>query len=161
MRVAFFNLYPKLQDWHKSQRILVQKQGYVRSLHGALRRLPSIESDDDGLKSSSERQAINAPVQRFASDLGLMGMIQFCNGCPSDLVRPVAFIHDAAVLEVKDDPEIIAEMCAGIKWSMENQPIHQFGITSPIPIVADVSTGLSLASSTPVEIVAKKPSWIE
>ena len=161
MRIAFFNLYPKLQDWHKSQRILVQKQGYVRSLHGALRRLPSIESDDDGLKSSSERQAINAPVQRFASDLGLMGMIQFCNGCPSDLVRPVAFIHDAAVLEVKDDPEIIAEMCAGIKWSMENQPIHQFGITSPIPIVADVSTGLSLASSTPVEIVAKKPSWIE
>ena len=160
MRTAFFNLYPKLQSWHKAQRMLVQKHGYVRSLHGALRRLPSINSDDESLRSSCERQAINAPVQRFASDLGLMGMVQFCNGCPTELVRPVAFIHDAVVLEVKNDPEVIAEMCAGIKWAMQNQPVHQFGLHSPIPIVADVSTGVSLASSTPVEIVAKKPSWI-
>ena len=159
MRKAFFALYPMLETWHKRMRGFANDRGYVRALHGALRRLPSIYSDDEGVKGECERQAINAPVQRFASDLGLLGMIGFVENCPLDDIRPVAFIHDSAVLEVRINR--IQEAAAGIKWHMQNQPLEElFGITPPIPIVSDVSLAeISLSKSEALDVEAVVPNW--
>jgi uracil-DNA glycosylase family 4 len=160
MRRAFFALYPRLEAWHKSMRAFVQLHGYVRGLHGALRRLPSIDSDDEGVRGDCERQAINSPVQRFASDLGLIGMFRFCENAPRDVVRPLAFIHDAAVLEARED--CVRECAGGIKWAMQTPPLEEwFGIKSPIPILADVSVGTSLGATEELDVAAAAPSWIK
>jgi uracil-DNA glycosylase family 4 len=138
MRATFFRLYPKLKEWHQQMRNFVHAHGYVRSLHGALRRLPNIYSDDEDVQGGCERQAINSPVQRFASDLGLLGMIRIARDADSDILRTVAFIHDALILEVKDGYEEEAMMAA--KFYMQTPPLEEwFRIVSPIPIVADVS----------------------
>jgi len=153
-RATFFNLYPKLEVWHRTMREFVKEHGFVRSLHGALRRLPNITSDDEIIRGECERQAINSPVQRMASDLGLIAMSEFGKLCDWETVRPLAFIHDAVVIEARADKVMDVAKC--IKWCMQNQPIADwFGIESPIPIVADIEVGDSLAKLEAIKVDAE------
>ena len=153
-RATFFNLYPRLEVWHRTMRDFVKEHGFVRSLHGALRRLPNITSDDEIIRGECERQAINSPVQRMASDLGLIAMSEFGKMCDWETVRPLAFIHDAVVIEAREDKVMDAAKC--IKWCMQNQPITEwFQIESPIPIVADIEVGDSLAKLESVQVDAE------
>lgn len=162
-RRTFFRLYPKLEVWHESMRDFVRQYGYVRSLHGALRRLPSIASDDDGIQSSIERMAINSPVQRFASDLGLIGMSEFGEVCEWDIVRPLAFIHDAVVIEVRED--LVDEAVTYGTYCMQNQPLAEwFDLDSPVAILADPEVGdnLSDMEASPIKIGSEymePPDW--
>jgi DNA polymerase I-like protein with 3'-5' exonuclease and polymerase domains/uracil-DNA glycosylase len=143
-RDRFFKAYPKLLIWHKTMINVVNKLGYVRGLHGAKRNLPSVRSRDNGAKSQAERQAINSPVQRLGSDIGLMALTRLSRDIPDNFIKPIAFIHDALVCEVKTDR--LFEGCAAIKWYMESVPFKKyFGIEPPLPIVADVSVGDNLS----------------
>jgi DNA polymerase-1 len=71
-RDAFFRKYASLPAWHARQRRLVNLNGYVHSFTGRIRHLPTISSSDEGVAAEAERQAINSPVQGFASDLILL-----------------------------------------------------------------------------------------
>jgi DNA polymerase-1 len=145
IRTRFFTLYPSLENWHKTMKAFVREHGYVRALHGALRRLPSIKSSEDKIKQETERQAVNSPVQRFASDLGVLALARFDRDCPRDRMRAVAFIHDAVVIEARKDS--IDEAASALKWYMQNNPLEElFDITPPLPIASDVSIGDTLAA---------------
>lgn len=160
-RTRFFATYKSLEGWHVRMRNMVDQQGMVRALHGAARHLPSIYSNDPITKSGAERQAINSPVQRFGSDLGLMAMIRFSRQADPDKFRIIGFVHDALVMEVKDGYE--HEGLSALLWCMENNPLQEwFGITPPLPIKAEADIGLNggnmleLADLPPVE---KRPDW--
>ncbi len=85
----------------------------------------------------------NSPIQRMASDLGLMGMSRFTAKCPMDKMWPIGFIHDSVVLEAK--VAHADEACGAIKHYLQTPPLQEvFGIQSPIPIVSDVSVGINL-----------------
>ena len=85
----------------------------------------------------------NSPVQRFASDLGLMAMARLSRDTNWELVRPLMFIHDALVCEVRSD--IAVEGAAWVKHYMESNPLMAwFGLTAPLPILSDVSIGDNL-----------------
>tara|TARA_R100000808_G_scaffold512_2_gene2688 strand:+ start:6895 stop:9777 length:2883 start_codon:yes stop_codon:yes gene_type:complete len=160
-REEFFTKYPALSKWHRDRKREVRRNGYVRGLHGALRRLPNILSFDEGIQGNSERQAINSTVQRFASDLGLISLIRLSRDAPTDLMRPLMFIHDAVVLAVKEDR--VQEAAESVKYYMENPPLMEwFGIESPFPMIADVSVGSNLGDMDEIEVEeAVKPSWFE
>jgi uracil-DNA glycosylase family 4 len=159
MRDTFFETYPKLVKWHYKMREQVGRQGYVRALHGAIRHLPNITSKDDMVVGESERQAVNSPVQRFASDIGLMGMARFARDVDWSVAQPLAFIHDAVIVQAPD--HLALEIAGNIKWYMESNPYKQwFGITPALPILADASIGSSLADMEEMdEIQAIKPDW--
>ena len=159
IRNRFFDLYPALETWHKTMRAFVREHGYVRALHGALRRLPSINSDDDKIKQETERQAINAPVQRFASDLGVLALARFDRDCPKDRMRPIAFIHDAVVIEARLDS--VDEAASALKWYMQHNPLEElFDLEIPLPICSDVSVGNTLAMlEERPETQPLKPTW--
>lgn len=161
VRKTFFRKYPRLAKWHETMRGFVREYGYVRSLHGALRRLPSIYSNDEGVVSGAERNAINSPVQRFASDLGLIALARIVRDAPADMVKPVAFIHDALVCLVKE--EYAHELAGNIKWYMETPPLEQwFGIKAPLPIQSDCSLGANLGEMEEYpDIEAKQPEWAQ
>ena len=145
IRTRFFTLYPSLENWHKNMKAFVREHGYVRALHGALRRLPSIKSSEDKIKQETERQAVNSPVQRFASDLGVLALARFDRDCPRDRMRAVAFIHDAVVIEARKDS--VDEAASALKWYMQNNPLEElFDLVAPLPIVSDVSIGDTLAT---------------
>jgi DNA polymerase I-like protein with 3'-5' exonuclease and polymerase domains len=159
IRVKFFKTYSGLAAWHKGMETFVRSKGYVRALHGALRRLPSINSDDDGVQAGAVRQAINSPVQRFASDLGLIALHRLIRDAPKDKIKPMMFIHDAIVVAVRED--CVDEMAAALKFYMESPPLEEwFGLKAPFPIVSDVSKGVNLGEMEEMKgLQAKAPSW--
>ena len=160
IRADFFKLYPGLEKWHKNMRQFVRQHGFVRAMHGALRRLPSINSLDEKIQQQAERLAINSPIQRISSDMGLIAMSRFADGCEWDDMRPLLFIHDDVTLEVREDR--VEEAASYLKWCMENPPLHWFNLELPLPIASDVSIGPNLGEMEErPDIVAVKPPWIK
>lgn len=163
-RRTFFQTYPAIAAYHEAVVNFAQEHGYVRALHGALRRLPSIYSTDSAIRALAERQAINAPIQRFASDLGVMAMARFTAQCRAaglsfEELRISGFVHDQLVAEVRTE---LAEDAAGwLKWCMENQPLGPwFGLAPPVPILSNVEIGANLGDMVEhAEIAAVRPAW--
>ena len=142
-RDAYFALYPKLLPWHAKQRRLVNKYGRVESPIGRIRNLPDIYSPDKGVRAEAERQAINSPVQGFASDMAVVAMIEINRifrerGIAANCL---GLVHDAINYEVRDD--FIDVALPIIKDTMEDTDriYRLFGAHIDIPIVADVAIG--------------------
>lgn len=159
IREAFFARYPRLRRWHQDMRDFVNSHSYVRALHGALRRLPSVHSIEDGVQGEAMRQAVNSPVQRFASDLGLLGKLRFARDCDWRVMRPLMFVHDAVVIEAH--PDYMEEGAAALKWYMENQPLREwFNLSLPVPLLSDAAIGPNLAqTSKRPDLVSTCPDW--
>ena len=90
--------------------------------------------------AQAERNSINSPVQSLASDINLNAFIDICNKYSNDVVRPNGTIHDAIMLEVRND--VLDRVCKDLKEYMEHPSIferHQvhFGI----PIESEVEVG--------------------
>lgn len=158
-RNAFFRKYPRLEGWHEAMREFLKEHGYVRAIHGALRRLPNIGSDDDLIIGMTSRQGINSPVQRFASDLGISAAILFARDAPEELMRILMFIHDANIAEGRED--VIEEVGSALRWYMQNVPLRNwFNLDLPVKFLSDVAIGPNLAEMQKrPDIEAVKPAW--
>lgn len=165
---AFFDHWPRLAQWHQDIRERVTKYGKISMPHGPVRHLPAASSSDRSLRAEAVRQGINSPVQRFASDLGLMagceleGLLGNIVENPRVLDPDEAIIdgqvHDALLFEVRED--CLDSVCATIKAAMEHPALlDRFGITIDVPIVVEirVSTHWSDPDST---IVWKQPTFV-
>lgn len=144
-RDTYFRLYPKLLPWHARQRRLVNEYGRVQSPLGRTRHLPDIYSPDKGVRMEAERQAINSPVQGFASDLAVISMIEINRKLKAKNISNRSYclglVHDAINYEVRND--YLPQVLPIIKDTMEDMGIvyKKFGVVVDIPIVADVSVG--------------------
>lgn len=112
IRGLFFRTWPRLKEWHEEQRMMAHTQGYVRSPIGRRRRLPDLRSPMQGIVAAAERQAVNAPVQSYASDLMLLSLIELDRN-PSEHRRTCGTVHDSGLHyvregHVKDEIEAIA-----------------------------------------------------
>lgn len=146
-REKFFKLYKGLIPWHERQRRIAQKTRQVRAPHGRIRHLPDVDSDDEAIKAEALRQAINSPVQGFASgDLTLLAAVLFDRivhrFLDPDAIHVVLLVHDAIMVEVRDD--WVDRVMPILKGVMENTPLMAyFDLEFTVPIVADLSTGQS------------------
>lgn len=154
---TYHKLYRNIKRWHHDRMYEANSKGYVTSLHGAVRHVPSIYSSDSFVKSQAERQAINSPIQSFGSDLGVLAIARLARQVDPDLIRPVMFIHDDIILEVKDGYE--QEAVNALLYVLNNPPLEQlFGITAPIPIKAEPDIGINLGEMYPLyELEADDP----
>ena len=141
-RVAFFNQFPMLLPWHARQRKLAHTYGRVETPMGRVRHLPDIYSPDRGVMAEAERQAINSPVQGFASDMCALSMVLLAKQFRSQGVKawPIGTVHDAVNWEIHGDALEVA--LPQIKYTMENLPLEDlFNITLDVPIIADAKVG--------------------
>jgi DNA polymerase-1 len=141
-RETFFTGFPKLMPWHAKQRRLVNKFGRVETPMGRIRHLPDIYSPDQGVRAEAERQAINSPVQAFASDMAALSMVYVAREMRARgmSAHPVGLVHDAVNYEIPNDELSIA--LPMIKDTMENLPLERlFGVTLDVPIIADLKRG--------------------
>ena len=139
-RKAYFEQFPDLIEWHNRQRRLVRKFKRVESPIGRVRHLPDIDSGDKEVRNGAERQAINSPVQSFASDMAIMALITMTREFKKRglKARSVGTVHDAINLEVP--VEELEEVMPLVKHHMENPPIEEwFGVTLDVPIVGDIA----------------------
>jgi len=154
IRSGFFDKYAFLPYWHRTMHDFAREHGYVRALHGAVRHVPSIYSDDEAIVAAARRYAVNSPIQRLGSDMGLIGLIRFCHQADPRVMRVTGFVHDALYMEVRED--YTEEAAAALKWCMETPPLEEwFGISSPIPIVSDPE----IDGEERPDIAAWKPDW--
>jgi DNA polymerase-1 len=142
-RKAYFDLFPDLEPWHQRQRRLVRNHGRVQSPLGRVRHLPDIYSPEKGVQAEAERQAINSPVQGFASDMALLSMC-LINEKFRELdiqANCLGLVHDAINFEVRNDH--LHRALPIIKDTMEDpNPLRKkFGTVLDIPIVADLKIG--------------------
>jgi DNA polymerase-1 len=139
-RKAFFEQYPSLESWHARQRRIVRNVGAVTSPIGRVRHLPAINSTDEGVQAEAEREAINSPVQGFASDLTVLSMVILAKKLDPNRSRILGNVHDAILLEATED---YADEAARItKYVMEHLPLKKlFGYKSSVPIEAEVTIG--------------------
>lgn len=150
-RTAFFDQFPGLMPWHAKQRRLAHTFGRVESPMGRVRHLPDIHSPDQGVSAEAERQAINSPVQAFASDMALMSLVLTGRQFRAEGLRawPIGAVHDAVNYECHRDD--VARVVPLIKATMEDLPLgDKFGIFLDVPIVADVKLGKHWGSATEV-----------
>lgn len=139
-REAFFDAY-RLENWHKSQRAYAQTYGFVKSLTGRKRRLPIARSrEDTPARAEALRQAINSPVQSFASDLNLMVLLQLAKEFPPPLAYPVTTVHDSCLIEVRED--IVEEFVHRAEAVMRSpELLKTFDITFTVPICGEAKIG--------------------
>lgn len=141
-RERFFDTYPDLEPWHARQREFVRRNGYVTTPTGHVRHLPDINSPDRKVANEAERQAINSPVQSFASDIAVISL----NRIGSKFrklglqTRIVGAVHDAILFEAPRRE--VRAVIPRIKRMMETPPLAEwFGVTLDVPLVADLSVG--------------------
>lgn len=139
-RRAYFEQFPVLLEWHRRQRQLAQKFGRVESPLGRVRHLPDIYSPDRKVAAEAGRQAINSPVQSFASDLAILALVNISRDFKRKglTALSVGAVHDALNFEVPEEEVRIAAPL--IKYHMENYPLMKnFGYHMPVEIVGDVA----------------------
>lgn len=143
MRKSFFAEFPLLLPWHSSQRRFAHKFGYVVSPLGRVRNLPDVHSLENEVRAEAERQAINSPVQGFASDMALYSMVRIERKLRARGLHaaPIGAVHDAVNFEVPHNE--LAEVLPLIKHEMENvEPLRKyFGVELNVPIIADLKVG--------------------
>lgn len=160
IRENFFITYPALSSWHDTAQGIAMQNGQIRTYDGRLRHLPNVFSPDEGISKAALRQAINAPVQAIASDLGLMALgrlIPFIRRKGyGDWIKPCGFIHDAIVCLVREDKA--AEGVYVVKHFMESNPLTKwFDWTPEIPIIADAEIGRNLSRTYELPTTAFMP----
>lgn len=141
-RTAFFAQFPQLIPWHARQRALAHKYKRVETPLGRVRHLPDVDSPDQGVRAEAERQAINSPVQGFASDLALLSFVLVSRRFRKDgfQAHAIGTVHDAVNFEVPN--EELPIVLPIIKNAMEQLPLERlFGIHLDIPIIADCKVG--------------------
>ena len=89
---------------------------------GRLRRLPNLYENHDGTRMHAERQAVNARIQGFASNIAKMAMIDLHPklGDQAYLARMLVQVHDEVVIRVDEQyveealPLVVSTM-SGVK----------------------------------------------
>jgi DNA polymerase I-like protein with 3'-5' exonuclease and polymerase domains len=157
IRSLFFATWPRLAEWHEEQRRTAHTHGYVRSPLGRRRRLPDLRSALGGQVAAAERQAINAPVQSFASDLMLLSLITL-DRMPSVNRRTCGTVHDSGLHYVREG-HVKAEL-GRIAEAMLYPPTKTlFGVELTVPLEVEMLVGTSWGDEDArVVVVSTQPS---
>lgn len=155
-RESYFELYRKLQQYHQRQRSFARQNGYVKSLFGRKRRLPrAMDHEDTPERGSAWRQAINSPVQSFASDLNLAACLDLTNRHNRSYFKVCGTVHDAILMIVRVDK--LREVVDDVLETMAHPPLmDEFGIKLRVPLEADVKIGPWSKGVSPKKYFAKE-----
>jgi len=123
MRDRFFAAYPALSDYHERYILKARTHGYVRTMFGRKRYAPNIKSDDDFLRGSDEREAINHPVQGTCGEMTILAFSLLQYRLP-DSVKFVNTVHDSIVFYVPH--RLVPYVAEVIKHTCENLPTKKY-----------------------------------
>ena len=128
--------YTNLATWQQYAKETARRRQYAQTALGRRRYLPGIRSQDFRRRASSERMAMNTPVQGLAADCLKLAMGRLVKTlADKPYIRPVMTVHDSLVFEVRADP--VDEAAALVKGCMEAlPPLENF-----MPLVAEVAVG--------------------
>lgn len=140
-RDTFFETYPRLLGYHKTQSSLVKQHKEVMSPLGRVRHLPHIASEDQFYSGKARRQAINSPIQSTLADMSFWSIARLHQHFPNIWVW--GNIHDQNLLYVPIDGW--EEQIEQAKEVMENLPFEEsFGWHPQLKFPVDALVGPNL-----------------
>ena len=113
---------------------------------GRLRRLPDLNEKKFGPRSHAERQAVNARIQGFASNIAKMAMIDLHPKLPKFNARMLVQVHDEVVIRVEerhvsDALPLVVETMSGVT-NGDGKPI-----LGSVPLIVSAKVGYTWASA--------------
>lgn len=142
----YFKLFPELKRWIQRQKAFAEKNLYVKSLFGRVRKLPNAGSRNEGQREAALRRAVNSPIQSDASDLTLHALVRihkylrdFNHFDPKKPSRLRGSVHDSILLTVHDHD--LEEILQVIKFKILEAPTLPFIKSKKILLKADIAIG--------------------
>lgn len=131
----YFASYPKVKEYMNNMIAMAKEKGYVETIYGRKRFLPDINSRNATVRSFSERNAINAPLQGSAADIIKVAMINVSRRMAAEGLqsRMVLQVHDELVFDVTASE--VEKVASIVTVEMENV------IKLSIPLVAEAGKG--------------------
>ena len=98
----YFERYPKIDNYLKSNVEFANNNGYVRTLYGRVRPIPEIKSNNHNLRTFGERVAMNMPLQGSASDIIKLAMLKIHSKLKEENLKSkmLVQVHDELVIDV-------------------------------------------------------------
>lgn len=126
---GYYATYPRVQEFMNESLDAAKECGYVTTIFGRRRFLPEINSKNAIVRSFSERNAINAPIQGSAADLIKIAMIRIYNrfkieGLQSKMIMQV---HDELNFDVI--PSELQQVTEIVTTEMQNAYIAKIPLT--------------------------------
>lgn len=114
---------------------VAKEQGYVSSIYGRRRYLPSINDRNYNVRSRAEREAINMPIQGTASDIVKIAMLKVEAALKREGLKTqmIMQVHDELLFESPDaEVEKALEI---IKREMEA------AVELDVPLTVEIAAG--------------------
>lgn len=107
----YFAQYPKVKEYLDATIDSARSSGYVSTMFGRRRNLPSINDPNFNRRSLAERIAMNTPIQGTAADIIKIAMIETEKNLAPLKSRMILQVHDELVIEtVADEIERVKEI---------------------------------------------------
>ena len=117
---GYFETFPQVKRYIERSVAQAREQGYVTTLFGRRRMLPDINSRNAVVRSFSERNAVNAPIQGTAADVIKRAMIAIYRQFKQEGIksRMILQVHDELNFDVI--PAELDRVTAIVVTQMEN-----------------------------------------
>ena len=132
---TYYKTYPKLRNYISEQIDFARDNGYVQTVLGRRRYLKDINAGNSIVRSASERNAVNAPIQGSAADIIKMAMIKIHKKLKESnyKTKMLLQVHDELVFDVYKAE--LTEIKTLIKHEMEN--VYSLSV----PLEVEIGTG--------------------
>lgn len=134
---AYFDRYPAVKTYMEQTRLQAKEHGFVETVLGRRLYLPELYASQHQRQQYAERAAINAPLQGTAADLMKRALVDVAAWIQKNQldIKMIMQIHDELVLEVKNDPNLLAETTQTLRHIMSQVA------TLRVPLVVNVGIG--------------------
>jgi DNA polymerase-1 len=132
---AYFNTYSGVRQFIEDVIKKTEQSGFVTTIFGRRRYIPTINSRNKTEKSAAERIAVNTPIQGSAADIVKTAMLKVDGRLKREqsMARLLLQVHDELILECPK--ETAAEAAKSVKSEMEQ------AASLSIPLRVSVETG--------------------
>lgn len=146
IRRGFFSRYPTAKIWLDKAVQTVRTYGQIRNTFGRIRRIPSIRSTVEMVRSEAERLAKNSAIQSAASDMNCNAANRIRLAFKNEKIdgHLLILVHDAIYAEVAEKDATRALLL--MRREME-RPVS--GIN--VPMRSEAKCGINWADATDVK----------
>lgn len=131
----YYDTYKGIKKFMEETPEIAKEQGYVSSIYGRRRYLPSINDRNYNVRSRAEREAINMPIQGTSSDIVKIAMLKVDAALKSEKLKTkmIMQVHDELLFEA---PEAETEKAMKIiKREMES------AVELDVPLTVEIGAG--------------------
>ncbi|HXH70249.1 MAG TPA: DNA polymerase I [Pyrinomonadaceae bacterium] len=131
----YYETYKGVKKFMEETPLVAREQGYVSSIYGRRRYLPSIKDRNFNVRHRAEREAINMPIQGTASDIVKIAMLKVDEALRRENLKTqmIMQVHDELLLE---SPEAEVEKAMEIvRREMES------AVKIDVPLLVEVGAG--------------------